>query len=222
MAKSRKRIKSDVEKQLARDTRVESSDVSIQVDETGKVSLTGSVPYFRDRKEAQKIASKILGVTALENNLEVDFSEDDVEFKDYELEKNIEEALLNQTVIAPSRLDISVKDGNAVIKGSVEKYWKKSLVEELISQIRGIRTIENNIAVVPTDTKTDEQIARDIEGALERDISADADRIDVLVENGIVTFEGVVSSWIAKEAAFAAAEATAGVKDIIDNLSISY
>lgn len=222
MAKSRKRIKSDVEKQLARDTRVESSDVNIQVDETGKVSLSGSVPYFRDRKEAQKIASKILGVTALENNLEVDFSEDDVEFKDYELEKNIEEALLNQTVIAPSRLDISVEDGNAVIKGSVEKYWKKSLVEELISQICGIRTIENNIAVVPTDTKTDEQIARDIEGALERDISADADRIDVLVENGIVTFEGVVSSWIAKEAAFAAAEATAGVKDIIDNLSISY
>jgi osmotically-inducible protein OsmY len=55
---------------------------------------------------------------------------------------------------------------------------------------------------------------------LERRDNVDAEDIEVIVENGVVTLRGSVPTWMSKDSAFEATQQVSGVIDIIDELSI--
>jgi osmotically-inducible protein OsmY len=70
---NKERIKKDIVKQLNYNHRVDASRVIVAV-EDGKVKLEGSVPTYMGRQIAEKDVFTVLGVLAVENNLEVKHS----------------------------------------------------------------------------------------------------------------------------------------------------
>ena len=77
------------------------------------------------------------------------------------------------------------------------------------------------IAVVPTEDIEDEIIAEKIIRSLKRKVAVDPADVEVEVRNGEVDLSGTVPNRMAKEAAVAAAENTAGVRTVEDNISIT-
>ena len=110
--------------------------------------------------------------------------------------------------------------GIATIKGEVDTLWKKYRAQELVSDVKGIIDVINEIAVVPTKNILDETIATDIVKAIDRNIHVNVEDVTVRVDHGTVTLSGVVPSVFSKDAAFEAALDTAGVRAIINNLKV--
>jgi len=84
----------------------------------------------------------------------------------------------------------------------------------------GVITVENNLTIVPTESRLDEEIAKDIERALDRNYYVDADEMAVRVDHGIVTLMGVTNSTIARTQAEEVAMHTEGVMDVQNDLRL--
>jgi len=86
---SDEKIKKDVVDQLYWDSRVDASDIDIEVDD-GKVILKGEFPDYGSKASASSDAWTIEGVTAVENDIAVDYpssmtvpTDEDYDFVDY-------------------------------------------------------------------------------------------------------------------------------------------
>jgi osmotically-inducible protein OsmY len=115
---------------------------------------------------------------------------------------------------------VSVVDGDVSLEGSVDAYWKKRRIEDLSYDRLGVITVNNKLAVVPTQDLEDQAIAKDVVAVLDRRALIDVETIDVEVEAGMVTLSGTVPSWIAWDEAQRAAQYTEGVVDVINDLMI--
>jgi len=91
----------------------------------------------------------------------------------------------------------------------------------VVQGLRGVQSVTNEIAVVPSQQVRDETIAADIVAALERSASVTADDVTVRVTDGKVTLSGTVPTSAAKRAARKAAVNTAGVKEVEDRIDVS-
>lgn len=202
------------------DNRVDASDVKVEVD-AGTVQLTGTVPNFTARNMAETDAWLIDGVASVVNNLTVKFPS---EFKipsDDEIKSNVSNRLLWDPSIDSTKVDISVSTGLVTLTGTVDAYWKKIAAGNIVSRVSGVVDVTNNIAVVPTESVIDEDIAKDITSALKRNVLVDLEDIDIKVENGTATLTGSVSTWAEYDAAMNAAHYTAGVIDVKDHLTFA-
>ena len=113
-----------------------------------------------------------------------------------------------------------VKAGRVTLSGRVDAYWRKKRAEELVSAIIGVLAVDNALAVVPTESRVDKSMADDITAAFERNRAIDINTVDVKVEDGIVTLSGKVPTWNAMLTAEDIARYTAGVVDVINDLSV--
>lgn len=213
-------IKKDVIDQLVRDSRVDASKVSVEVN-NGTVILNGEVPTYFSRSSAFEDARGILGVTDVINQLSVNYPAGVSVPVDSEIETNIENRFSSSPDIDPVDLEVIVNAGRVTLKGTVDAYWKKLHAEELTAIEPGVAMIENHLAVVPTDDIVDKAIAEDIINSLETKDGVDADDVTVRVKDGEVTLTGSVSTWTARKAADEATFYTAGVTNVTNRLSVA-
>jgi hypothetical protein len=68
--RSDERIKDDIHEELIRHGRIDASDIEVQVKE-GEVTLTGQVSSRQDKRLAEELAEKVLGVHDVQNQLRV-------------------------------------------------------------------------------------------------------------------------------------------------------
>ncbi|MBN2230678.1 MAG: BON domain-containing protein [Candidatus Thorarchaeota archaeon] len=212
-------IKKTIIDTLYWDSRVDASDVKVEVDNR-EVTIRGTVPNYSASEAALFDAYKAHGVTKVDNQLLVKYPQLSKFPTDKEIAKNIETQLALYASTRDSDIQVFVKDGKVILKGHVDAYWKKSRVEQLISDLIGVVGITNTITVVPTKTVVDDVIADDVVQAINRSYIVDVNDIDVRVQNGIVTLSGDVSNRVEYDAAIEAASNTFGVKDVIDRLHI--
>lgn len=217
MDKTDEQIKKDVTDQLYWNSSVDASDVKVDVS-NGKVTLTGTVPTYTARTSAGNDAWIVRGVRTVENDLTVDYALEVP--SDEEIRQQIEDNLFWNTLIDEKEIDVKVSAGMVTLEGDVDMYWKKSRVEEL-ADVNGVIGVTNKIAVVPTDKRTDKEIADDVVGALTRNVLITIDDIDVKVEDSTVTLTGEVDSWNAYRAAEDAAFYTLGVIEVQNDLIIT-
>jgi osmotically-inducible protein OsmY len=103
----------------------------------------------------------------------------------------------------------------------VDAYWKREKVNDVVINIKGVIDVENHLAVVPTKSILDKDIAKDIEAALKRNVYVNAENITVKVEDGIATLTGTLSSYYARSVAENAAAFTPGVIDVNDKVVLA-
>jgi len=212
-------IKKDVVDQLYWDDRVDSGNITVSV-EDGVVVLKGTVTSFSEKNAASADAWTVHGVRSVANEITVAFPSTIEVPTDKEIRENVETALVLSSDIEDKDINVIVSDGVVTLKGSVPSFWQKSRIEHIIGGITGVYEINDTLTIVPTKNYIDKEIADDIIAALDRNFNVDAEKIDVLVEDGIVTLSGSVNDWRAYDAAMNTVRFTAGVVDIIDHLEI--
>jgi len=213
-------IKKDVVDQLYWDGRVNAADVQVEVS-GDRVALTGTVPSLGARQAADEDVWSIEGVKAVDNQLNVRLPAGVSPLSDETIAANVANTLLWHPDIGSSDVTPVVNKGWVILKGSVDSYWQKILVEEIASSLSGVLGLTNELAVVPSKDVTDQSIAAAIVSALERNADVDPDRVNVTVEDGVVTLSGAVPNVMAYRAAYNAAQRTVGVVNVENKLTFA-
>lgn len=220
MTTTAERIKSDVVDELAWDDRVLATDVKVDVD-GASVTLSGTVPTHFSRQAAIDDAYQVPGVMKVVDQLGVRYPEVLEIPTDERIRSNVENLLDWNPDIDIRDLTVSVSGGVVTLEGTVDAFWKKALVDNLLQGISGVIALKNQLAIVPEGGITDMAIAETITKALKRRKLVDPDDITVTVENGFVTLGGTVPSVTAEEVAFDAARYTAGVRGVRNDMEIA-
>ena len=121
----------------------------------------------------------------------------------------------------PDEFDVTA-DQNGVINvsGEVNTLFDKLKVAELISQVKGVSKINNNIEV-ETEPAVDDEIKANIEYELKlNNVILEPEKIIVEVKNGIVNLSGTVSSFREKLMAQTIASWQNGVTDMKSNITV--
>lgn len=212
-------IKQNVVNHLCWDSRVNASDIKVEVS-GNKVTLSGTVPTYSARRAAFEDILFVDGVDSLENKITVRYPPDIKVPSDAEIKTNIENTLIWNPTVNSSNIKVTVNQGAVTLEGSVSSFWKKMKAEELVSELTGVVSVVNMLAVVPSKKALDKEIAEDIIAALNRMAHVKADGVSVKVEDGKVTLSGRVPDWLSYYAAYDAARCTQDVVDVFNDLKI--
>lgn len=213
-------LKKGVVDEIFWDDRVDASDVQVRVD-GGSVTLTGTVPSYYAKRAAEWDARAVSGVVYVDNQLDVIYPTEVGVPTDEEIESHLRNKIAWDPSLDSSRIEVKVDSGRATLKGTVDAFWKKIRTENLAYETLGVVGVDDKLAVVVTGDYVDESIARDVVSALDRKAWVDATKIDVEVNNGIVSLSGTVPDWASYRSAMDAAEFTAGIRDVEDNLTFA-
>ena len=113
----------------------------------GVVFLSGEVSFYREKLEAQTLASWQEGVKGVVNEIKVLPPHKAV--SDENLRFILREVLKNQFPTVEKEVHFTVKNGVVTLTGRVRTIWQRSRIEEEFSRIRGVRKVINNLKIEP-------------------------------------------------------------------------
>ena len=122
----------------------------------------------------------------------------------------------------PSKIGVAVKDGVVTLTGPVNSYFEKWAAERAAKRVFGVNALAVELEVVlPNSTvRTDADIARAAESALQWTVSVPSGRIRVIVERGWLTLQGKVDSDYQRSSAELAVRGLIGVKGISNEIDV--
>ena len=119
-------------------------------------------------------------------------------------------------------VDIGVKDGVVTLTGDVTNPLKRDEIGKEVAKVDGVRTLNNNIVVLPVSPFDDQlraRLARSIYGNSNFTSNRGAiPSIRIIVENGHVTLTGVVNSEFDRQLAQTIARQQPGVFSVKNEL----
>ena len=123
-------------------------------------------------------------------------------------------------------IDIRVTNGNVDLTGQVSQPYKKSDLQKIVGGIPGVKSVTNDLQVLPLSNMDDRlrvQIARAIyrDSVLSRYGMQPVPPIHIIVDDGHVTLEGVVSTEMEKNiAGMRASGAGLSFGPVVNNLRV--
>jgi osmotically-inducible protein OsmY len=210
-------IQQDVLHELKWDTRVEETDVGVEVDE-GVVTLSGTVSSWGKRYAAEEAAHRVWGVLDVANDVAVR-TPGAPGRTDTEIAHAVREALEWDVFVPDRQVRSTVSDAVVTLKGDVGTWSEREDAERAVRNLAGVRGVINHLEVKPSRV-TPADVKKSLEDALERQAGREAMRITVDVRDTEVTLSGAVHSWAAKQAALGAAKGMPGVRSVRDQLRI--
>jgi osmotically-inducible protein OsmY len=210
-------IQHDVMRELKWDTRVDETDVGVQVDQ-GVVTLSGTVTSWGKRLAATEAAHRVFGVLDVANDLVVKTSATPGP-TDAELARAARNALIWDVFVPDTRVRSTVSDGVVRLEGDVDTWRQREDAERAVRNLEGVRAVVDLIEVEPPRVDP-ARVRKSIEEALARQAEREARRVFVDMHDGEVKVFGTVHSWAEKEAVVGAAKGTPGVRRVDDRLRI--
>ena len=208
-------IHHDVLEELKWDSRVDETEVGVQVD-GGVVTLTGTVTSWAKRVAAQEAARRVIGVLDVANDIKVKVL-GGLPRTDTEIARAVRRALEWDVFVPEQQIASTVTDGWVTLEGTVERWSQRDDAERAVRNLTGVKIVVNKITVKPAKPVS-QDVQRAIEQALERRAEREARRIRVEVRDGTVTLTGSVHSWAERKSVLAAARFTPGVHAVEDHL----
>lgn len=207
------RLRESVLRQLEWDPRFDASRIAATAID-GIVTLSGYVDSYVARLAAEESVRSVYGVRGIANELHVALADDR---PDAELAQDATLAL-RQRVDVPAGLDVTVRHALLTLTGVVPWMHQKLAAERAVSSLRGLRGVQNHIAVRPLMSPRDVQ--HRIVEALHRAAGIDARRLHVDADGRTVTLSGSVRSWSEKDEVERIAWTAAGVAEVRNRIDI--
>ena len=209
-------IQRDVESELEWDPEIDAKNISVKVND-GVVTLTGFTSSYTDKYSAERIASRIAGVRAVANDLEVKLATGS-ERPDPDIAHDAVERLQRDLPYSSRNIKVIVRTGWITLDGDVDWDFQRREAEAAVRSIKGTKGVTNLIRVKPRVSPTD--VKMKIEQALKRSAEIDANNINVEADGSKVTLRGRVRSWAERKEAEKAAWRAPGVSEVVNEIRI--
>jgi hyperosmotically inducible periplasmic protein len=200
-------------------------DVQVAVDANGVATLTGTVPLYEYKADADKTVHKVKGVTAVRNEIQIGGPS----VPDGQLQKSLGEKLAYDRVGYGNVFDaitLQVENGVVTLGGSALDYPSRDSALGIVSTTPGVKDVVDQITVDPVspmDNQIRIQVARAVYGfpSLNKYAIDPEKPIRIAVQNGNVALYGVVDSEADKDAAGIRANSVSGVFSVKNFLQVA-
>jgi VCBS repeat-containing protein len=142
---------------------------------------------------------------------------------DSEVQRSVQDELSWEPGVAnASKIGVAVKDGVVTLTGVVNSYFEKWAAERAAKRVFGVNAlaVELDVQLPGFAKRTDADIAKAAEDALDWLVSVPNDRIRVTVEHGWLTLEGEVNWQYEKSNAEFAVRNLKGVRGVSDKITV--
>jgi osmotically-inducible protein OsmY len=217
VVKSDAQIHQEVLRELRWDSRVDETEVGVEVDQ-GVVTLTGTVESYAKKLAAKEAAHRVAGVMDVADDIRVKMP-GNLDRTDTEIAQAVRHVLAWNVMVPDTRITSTVTDGWVTLEGSVDRLRERDDAERAVRYLLGVRGVTNKLAVRPSTVKA-ERVREVIEDALERSTAHEVKHIQVQVSDGAVTLTGRVRSYAEKRAVMGAVSHAPGVHTVTDHLRI--
>jgi len=209
-------IKEEVIRHLQWQPGLEIEDMKVSV-QNGVVALHGVVGSYFDKMRAEMAVREVLGVMALVEGLKVAIKGEQGK-TDEELAEAVLFVLKNNMAVPYEQIRVKVEQGVVTLEGHVEWEFQRNAAAKAVMPVKGLRQLISLIKVTPKIKIRD--VWSEINSALHRTASIDAERIHVTVDGSHITLRGKVRSNAEKEDAEQAAWCTPGVTHVDSFLQV--
>jgi osmotically-inducible protein OsmY len=198
--------------------------VTASVDE-GIVTLSGDVPLYIDKVNAEKRVRKVKAVDGVRNRIMVAGSA----MTDKDVQENLANKLRYDRIgygIVFNSLAVHVDNGVVTVSGNVRDYPDRDSALAIVATTAGVKDVVDEIAVAPVSRFDDGlriRLARAIYGssALQKSAIDPQAPIRIVVDNGNVELTGVVLTEMDRQIAYMQANSVPGVFSVTNHLAVA-
>jgi osmotically-inducible protein OsmY len=191
-------------------------DIAVAVRD-GVVTLAGFADSYADKWKAERIASKIRGVKAIANDIEIKLPSAS-QRADPDIARAVVNALQWNISVPADRIKPKVEKGWVTLEGEADYNYQKDAAERAIRYLTGVKGITNLITVKQRATPAD--LKERIKEALQRTAQFDAERITVEVQGNKAILRGTVRSYAEMKEAERAALKAPGITEVENRLTV--
>jgi osmotically-inducible protein OsmY len=218
--KTNSELQRDVQNELNWESSIITGEIGVTAMD-GVITLTGTVPNYFEKMEAEHVAGRVAGVKAIAEDLKVklpDFNE--------RTDTDVAQSALNflawNLAVPRDQVKVKVENGWITLTGEVDWYFQKKAAVNAVRFLMGVKGVTNLIALKLRETSNAAEIKTTIENAFKRTAIADAQKIPVKVHDGKVTLDGNAHSWKEKDEACEYAWTAPGVTSVENNFVVTY
>lgn len=212
-----KELEKMVMDRLTWDNRIDQSQIQVSIKDYN-ATLKGCVSTYPEKILAEIETKLIPEIKSVINNIEIIFPDSYETLADQEVKEAIFCLLDANSEIDSNEVKVSIKNGNVLLEGKVNSYWKKDKIRKLASQVKGIISVKDEISIIPDKKISDKEITEILISSMEKSVHIDVDKVNINVKNGDVSLSGILPSMGAYRAAINIVKSTNGVISINDNL----
>ena len=131
-------------------------------------------------------------------------------------------ALFADSRVPGTSVNVETQKGTVFLRGKVDNDAAKSAAEEIAKGIDGVKSVKNELQVVPASEKKmveakDEDLTKQVKTRLQSD--ARLKKVDVRVDNGVVTLQGKVANIADSARASQLARGVPGVRAVKNDMT---
>jgi len=211
-------LKQSVLDELAWDPSVTEAHIGVTARD-GVVTLTGHVASYAERCAVEHAVSRVSGVRAIAEELEIRYLYD-FDHGDEYIAKQALNVLAWDLSVPKDKVKVKVEKGWITLSGDVNWYYQKHAAEMDVRKLLGVMGLSNQITIKPSVQASD--VRKKIKAAFERNAEFEAKNIAVSIDGGEVTLSGKVDSYYERTLAENTAWSAPGVTLVHDLITISF
>jgi osmotically-inducible protein OsmY len=211
-------LRRDVLAELEYDPSIDARKIGVAV-EDGIVTLTGEVSTFAEKWNAERAVERVEGVRAIVNKIEVKIVGD---YSDADIAREAADALRWNLMVPPGKVIPKVENGYITLTGEVNYDFQRRAAEKAVRYIPGVKGVINLITIKPKVEAEEikKSIKQQIDEALKRMATVDAENIQVEVQGSEIILRGTVRSWAERHEAEKAAWSAPGVTSVKNYITV--
>ena len=210
-------IRDAVEQELSYDPLVDMSDITVK-NINGEVALNGTVPSFPQYLEAAAAARRVSGVKNVHNHLEVVLPPGD--YRDDATLTTMANNALTLNIAVPDGVEATAKNGNLTLTGTVSYGAERTVAEDAVTGLTGVRNISDDIMISNDADPVD--VTMYVQDALDRyALILDDSDVAVDADGNTVNLSGHVRTWAEHDAVVDATWRASGVYFVQDNVLVT-
>lgn len=214
-----RQLRQDVIEELDFEPGIDARGIGVSVS-GGVVTLSGHVPSYSQKVDAEKAVWRLKGVKALAQELEVRLA-DHARVNDDEIATRAARIIEWSAAVPADTVHVKASGGWITLTGTVDWHFQRQAAEAAVRRLTGIHGVINKVEIKAAPKS--ENVRDKIKEALRRHVDDEAARIRIDVASpGDVTLEGEVADYEERRAIERAAWAVPGVRTLHDNLRIQW
>ena len=215
MHKPNNLVEIDVRGEFGWDPLLDATRIVVNAND-GKVTLSGVVPTYYETVLADEDASRVGGVSAVDNQLLVGtFGEAAV---DETLVADCTAALDSDRLVPHGSVSVVVSAGWVTLTGEVRHHLQRRAAEHAVRHVDGVVGLTDRISLTSGPIPSD--VVDRIKRAFERNAIIDESLIEVTSAGHTIYLDGTVPDRFARDEAVGTAYLAPGVREVVSRLVI--